>query len=196
MIIPNFKLADGTWAKYKQINRKTVWTKSGSVWNGINNRCNPNNAIQTIYAPEYIGCTMSENFKDFQFFVEWHMQQVGFNLKGYTIDKDSLVFGNKEYHEDKCVLIPQALNNFFIQHPNKNGLPQGVCFHIASLKYCANLNSFGKTKYLGCFETPELAHNAYLNGKVEESCIWLDKIKAGNIIVDSRVLERLQNYNS
>ena len=95
MIIDNFKLSDGKWAKYDQIKRKTIWTKSGSIWNNIRNRCNPNNKWQII-SPEYAGCSMSDNFKDFNFFVEWHIAQIGFGIEAYTIDKDILISGNKE----------------------------------------------------------------------------------------------------
>ena len=192
MIIPNFKSSDNIWAKYKQVNRKTIWTKSGSIWNGINNRCNPNNAIQKIYAPEYIGCTMSENFKDFQFFVEWHIKQVGFEFSGYTIDKDILIKGNKEYHESRCVLVPQALNNFFITHLNKKDLPQGVSYYSLSEKFRSTITSFGKCIHIGLYGTPQEAHNAYNKQKKIECARWMDLIKQGLIIVDSRVLERLQ----
>lgn len=194
MIIPNFKLINNNWAQYEIVQRKCNWTKSGSIWNSIRNRCNPNNKWQII-APEYVGCTMSDNFKDFNFFVEWHTAQIGFEIDGYTIDKDILFSGNKEYHEGKCILVPQALNNFFISHLNRHNLPQGVSYHSFSGKFRATMSSFGKCIHIGLYRTPQEAHVAYKEQKQIECAKWIDIIKQGLIIVDSRVLERLQNYN-
>lgn len=193
MIIDNFKTIDCKWAKYELIDRKTLWTRSGIVWNNIKNRCNPNNAWQKL-SPFYIGCTMSENFQDFQFFVEWHIQQIGFS-EAYTIDKDILIPGNKIYSEEYCVLVPQSLNNFFIVHPTSNGLPQGVSIHKQSGKYRASINSFGNSRHIGLFSSIELAATAYLEEKAKDALAWLYKISSENINIDPRVLVSLKHWN-
>lgn len=194
MILNNFKTTNGKWAKYSQDNCKTLWTRSGIVWNNIRNRCNPNNRWQEL-SPFYVGCTMSENFKDFQFFVEWHMQQIGFS-ESYTLDKDILVPGNKVYSEDNCVLVPQALNNFFIVHQPDNELPQGVSIHKQSGKYRASINSFGKTRHIGLFYSKELAATAYAEAKAKDALAWLNKILLEDIVIDPRVIISLRQWNS
>jgi hypothetical protein len=193
MIIDNFKKADGKWALYQIINRKTNWTRSGLVWNNMRKRCNPDNFEQASGSC-YVGCTMSENFKNFEFFVEWHQKQIGFGFSGYEIDKDILLDGNKEYHEDKCVLVPQALNSFFLVHPNKSGLPQGVNIHAQSGRFRATLTANQKSKHIGLFETSEEASVAYQNAKKQECKICLNRLYNNDFIVDIRVIERLQAH--
>lgn len=105
--VPNFKV-NGLWIAIAHSINLQSRTESGSVWYDMRNRCKINGSIQNRQ-PRYIGCTMSENFKDFQFFVEWHIKQIGFGLKDYQIDKDLLISGNKEYHEDKCVFIAKTV---------------------------------------------------------------------------------------
>ena len=193
MVIKNFKLLDGSWAQYEINNRKTIWTESGIVWNNIRNRCNPSNKWQKL-VPSYQGCTMSNNFKNFQFFVEWHMQQIGFGVEGYQIDKDILFEGNKEYHEDRCVIVPSALNAFFIRH-NNNGLPHGVSYHKASGKFRATMTSFGKAYHIGLYLTVEEAELAYNQQKKKEALKWVSFIKEFNIYLDKRVLIRLSEFS-
>jgi hypothetical protein len=46
------------------------------------------------------------------------------------------------------------------QRPNKTGY-KGVYFHAQNNCFTAQIIANGKTKHLGCFETPEDAHAAY-----------------------------------
>ena len=57
-----------------------------SLWKNMLRRCY---SVKTqSKQPTYIGCTVSDNFKDYSFFYKWVQQQVGFNLAGYQLDKD------------------------------------------------------------------------------------------------------------
>lgn len=81
-----------------------VTTKEYAIWQRL---------IQRAYnyefhkrSPTYVGCSMSENFKNFQFFAEWCNGQVGFGNKGWHLDKDILLKGNKEYSESFVCSFP------------------------------------------------------------------------------------------
>lgn len=189
MIIENFKLANGQWAPYEIIKRKTIWTKSGIVWNNMRNRCNPDN-VWNKDSP-YSSCRLGQSFLKYHDFVEWHIRQIGFDLN-YEIDKDILVEGNKTYSASTCILVPHGLNTFFIKHPDKNGLPFGVSFHKASGKFRATLTSFKKSKHLGLFLTKEEAYKAYMDGKSIEARIWHNQLSSGSIVIDPRVIVALE----
>jgi hypothetical protein len=51
------------------------------------------------------------------------------------------------------------------QRNNKTSNLIGASFHSGAGKFVASIGLKGKTKYLGLFETAELAHQAYLNAK-------------------------------
>jgi hypothetical protein len=61
---------------------------------------------------------------------------------------------NSENHE----------NRFEPQKNNKSGL-LGVCLHKAAGRWVAQIKKDGRRIYLGLHDTPELAHQAYLEAK-------------------------------
>jgi hypothetical protein len=194
MNIHNFKDADGKYQKYLITNRKTTWTVSGRVWNCMNNRCRPGGSVQKKQ-PAYIGCSTSVNFKDFHFFAGWHENQIGFGLDTYELDKDILIPGNKLYSEDRCVLVPSALNTFFSDSRAIRGAyPQGVVWHPQRRKFQAQIKIDNKNTYLGLFATVDLAASAYKEAKDSEAQRWYNRLVAGEFIVDPRVIEAIKNW--
>ena len=103
-------------------------TKEYSVWKSMLLRCY-SKSYQAKY-PTYLGCSVSENFKNFQFFAEWCQSQVGFGLKDYHLDKDILSgSSSKVYSEETCAFIPLRLNLVLQTKPSLNKeLPLGVVF--------------------------------------------------------------------
>lgn len=187
-VFENFKDSNGLWAKRSTINSERQFTKSGLVWRNMCNRCTYGGVHQAQF-PTYIGCTMSENFKDFQFFVEWHQEQIGFNEKNYHLDKDILIPGNKLYSEETCVLVPAALNAFFITSKvNQGAFPQGVCWHEQSARYVAQINISSKLKNIGRFRTVVEAKNAYDSAKRAETQRWIARLESKEFLVDIRVI--------
>lgn len=149
-------------------------------------------ALQAKY-PTYIGCTVSENFKNFQWFTEWCQHQTGYDLKGYQLDKDILVARNKVYSEDVCVFVPNAVNSLIIKRDAARGsLPVGVCLQKDSGKYVANCsNGKGKRIHLGYFENKETAFLAYKDFKENLVKAVADEYR---LSIDSRVYDALVSY--
>lgn len=190
MPIQDFKNSKGEWAKSSQIHGYQVYTKSRSLWKDIASRCKKGSYNQ-IKFPRYVGCSMSNNFKNFQFFAEWCQKQIGYCVEGYHIDKDLLTNGNKEYHEDKCVFIPASLNYFLCAaNAIRGDLPQGVS--LVEDKFRASISIDGKTTALGLFNSSKEASCAYKVAKEKEARRWVERLINSNSIVDSRVIDRLK----
>lgn len=59
--------------------------------------------------PTYIGVTCIEGWKDYQIFAKWWYSQINHD-KGFELDKDLLVEGNKIYSPETCCLLPTEIN--------------------------------------------------------------------------------------
>ena len=95
--------------------------------------------------PTYIGCTSSNNFKYYPYFKDWCNKQVGFGNKGWCLDKDILVKGNKLYSEDTCCFVPREINSLFALSGNARGLnPIGVQFNLEEGNYSGRCIVTGK----------------------------------------------------
>ena len=140
--------------------------------------------------PTYIGCSASENFKSYSYFHEWVQQQIGFGQKGFELDKDLIFKGNKLYSEETCLFLPRELNGLLPSCKTVRGvLPIGVSSHMD--RFRASCHTGSSSRYLGHFDTPEEAHNAYKQAK--ESYIKLQAEKWKDQI-DVRAYEALMRY--
>lgn len=64
---------------------------------------------------------------------------------------------------DNLRLATRTLNNANSKKPKNNTSGfKGVYWHAQRGKWCAGIRSNGKTRYLGLFPTPEMAHDAYV----------------------------------
>lgn len=162
-----------------------------SLWASMLCRCYSEKSL--VKNPTYSGCTVSDNFKNFQYFAEWCQSQIGFNFDGYTLDKDILIKGNKIYSEDTCFFVPRKINNFILTTKASRGdLPLGVCFHKQGNKFMAQCSDFnGLNKYLGLFATPEEAFQAY---KAYKESLAKEFAKAYIGKVDDKIINVLNNY--
>lgn len=183
-----------TKGKYKA-KENSVHTKEYKLWFAMLARCYSEDYQKR--QPTYIGCTVSENFKNFQFFAEWCNNQVGFGLEGWQLDKDILVKGNKVYSEDTCCFVPKVVNNLFTLSGKARGL-QPIGVHIddtgrSRKLYKAACTSFetGKYKNLGRYSSALEAHLVYKEYKEAQvklvANLWKDKI-------DIRVYNALMLY--
>lgn len=140
----------------------------------------------------YKGCSVSDNFRYFPNFKEWCTKQVGFGNKGWHLDKDILIKGNKEYSPETCCFVPPEVNTLILNRKASRGdNPIGVHFNKTQNKYQANCQVNGKLAFLGYYKTSEEAFNAYKKAKEayikEVAEEWRDSI-------DPRVYEALTNW--
>lgn len=183
---------NGLWVTRLSVGATRSYTKSGRVWLNMIQRCTLGSAAQNRQ-PSYIGCEASAMFKDFQSFVEWHCDQIGYDQDSYELDKDILVIDNKLYSEDTCVLVPSALNNFFVANNVRRGeYPIGVSYHKHTDKFQAQIRIECKKIYLGIYNSPQEAHAIYTLAKIAEIERWILRLTNGEYKVDKRVVEALK----
>lgn len=117
-----------------------------------------------IKNPTYKDCTVCEEWSNFQVYAEWHTSQKGYG-KGFDLDKDILIEGNKHYSPETCCLVPAQINRAFTEQTNKrSGLPKGVRKNISG-NYSVAVCSEGKQEYVGTFKAIEEASKAYSKAK-------------------------------
>lgn len=169
--------------------------KEYSLWTDMLLRCT-NKVL--LKRPTYEGATCSENFKSYTFFYEWCNQQKGFNEKDknsrkWSLDKDLLIRGNKCYSEDVCVFVPNRVNNLVTKCDSSRGeWPVGVHRDGAKGRFVSQCNNgTGKQKFLGCFNTPQEAFQAY---KTFKETLIKEVANEYKEMLDSRVYEALMNY--
>lgn len=114
--------------------------------------------------PTYVGVTVCNEWLYFGNFLEWVNREVGYggHKKGFALDKDLLIKGNKVYCPEACSFVPDAVNLLLGSNAAIRGsLPIGVSQMKKSGTYRARLKCWGAEKHLGSFKTPEEASAAY-----------------------------------
>lgn len=138
-------------------------------WRGMLDRCYGNTEKRK---KNYSDCIVAPEWHNFQNFCEWYKKQDTSWIPNGTIinlDKDLLCKDNKEYHPDKCIIVPQEINVFIIARDRDRGkYACGVTVDKRSGVFRAYVNIKGKVTYVGSFYTEEEARQAYLNAKKNE----------------------------
>lgn len=114
-------------------------TKVGNVWTNMLKRCyDPNNNAYHSYGGR--GVYVCEEWKCFQTFAEWYVNQTGHEYGNWELDKDILVEDNLVYGPDACALVPKELNSFFKRKwENHATNVVGVHLHKLTGKFFCNL---------------------------------------------------------
>lgn len=158
-----FGVGTNSGGKYKTVIDGKV-TKSYGTWY---------NMLRRAYCPKgharwptYIGCSVAEEWLEYQNFAQWFSNHE-YSDRGYHLDKDLLIPGNKIYAPDRCVFVPQQLNKLLTDHGNARGqYRQGVIFYKRrNSKFVARIVISGKQKRLGSFDTEQEAYHAYKEAK-------------------------------
>jgi hypothetical protein len=133
---------------------KSENTSRYNVWKDIFKRCYSEKNLDK--QPSYKGCTVAEEWYNFQNFARWYDQNY-YEVDGLksALDKDILIKGNKIYSPETCVFVPQRINQLFVKNDISRGnLPLGV--RVSGDRFLAVCK-----KYLGTFETIDDAFNKY-----------------------------------
>lgn len=133
--------------------------------------------------PTYRDVTVCNEWHSFMAFRKWWLVNY---REGWSLDKDLLVVGNREYGPDACVYVPQWLNSFTNTNGSLRGnLPIGTYLHKPTGKYQSNCNNpiTKKLHNLGTFTTPEAAHQAWLAYKLALA----EQLKPKMDAIDSRI---------
>ena len=164
-------------------------TKEYALWGAMLQRC----YSEKYHAkqPTYVGCSVSEMFKNFQQFAKWVVQQAGYGLTGWQLDKDLIYRGNKIYSENTCVFLPRNINMLLsVLAASRGNMPIGVSKGSGKFRAeCSNGSS--KTKHLGTFPTPELAFAAY---KIFKEALIKQRANEYKAQLDPRSYAALMSY--
>lgn len=149
--------------------------KAYTIWGAMIRRCY--NEAQQVRQPTYLGCTVVEEWHNYQNFAKWYEANY---VEGWDMDKDLLVTGNKVYSPDTCCFIPPEVNAFFTyDRVTKGSTPTGVSYRAERkspfIVTCFDADTGGKLNR--SFKTVEEALSLYKNKK-ELQARWLaDKYK-------------------
>lgn len=140
-------------------------TKEYQTWVGMIRRCyNPH---KTSKAESYKDCFVAEDWLYYPNFYKWLISQSNYkkwkNGTTWELDKDILYKGNRIYSKNTCCLVPSYINQIFKSSKENRGLlPIGVSIDKNGNYFAQCINSITNTnKYLGNFDTPESAFEAY-----------------------------------
>lgn len=130
-------------------------TKVYKVWQAMLSRSYSTKVC--LKYPSYKDCTVCKEWLNFQNFAEWFNEHY---IEDFELDKDVLVKGNKTYSPETCCFIPHRINSLTLNVKNKRGLyPIGVSKQRN--KYQALITIHKQRKYIGIYDNPVLAFNAY-----------------------------------
>ncbi len=163
---------DADYTVRRKINGVNVNCPFYESWSNMLKRCY-SKTYQSRKAT-YIGCTVSDEWFRFMAFREWMISQ---EWKGNHLDKDLIFQGNKIYSADKCVFISPQLNTFTTDSASARGQwPIGVSWRENLGKFISQCrNPFNsKREFLGVFDCPEDAHEAWMARKHQHACRYAE----------------------
>lgn len=137
------------------------------IWYAMLGRCYMDDSQRGAGNRHYSGCTVSEEWLNFQEFAAWYVDNY---VVGFHLDKDILYPGNKIYSKETCGFVPVAINVCLSHTRRKNrtyDLPTGVSFCSVNKKYQSTISLNGRSVSLGLFLSQESARAAYLKKKKE-----------------------------
>lgn len=135
--------------------------------------------------------TRMRNYSDCTLYNDWYLLS-NFHgwfyanwIKGWYLDKDILIKGNREYGPDTCRFIPDYLNTLLTDCAAARGeWPIGV-YKINDptrkiikrfMSRCCDA-TIGKRLFLGTFNTPEEAHKAWQKEKINQINKAIDRFR-------------------
>lgn len=141
--------------------------------------------------PTYIGCSIFEEWLNFQNFAPWFYENFKYEyMKGWELDKDILIKGNKHYSPETCCFVPKEINSLFTKRQNHRGqYPIGVKKNCK--KFSASCMIDNKDTPLGTRSTPEEAFYLYKPAKEKEIKRIADKWRGQ---ITEKCYQAMYNY--
>lgn len=165
-------------------------SKAYALWVGMIKRCYA--ASNHIRNPSYKGCTVHEDWHNFQNFAEWLDNHECYDVN-HQLDKDIISKGNKVYSSENCTLVPQEINKLLITRAAKRGeYLIGVSLVKSTGKFVAQMSANGSVERIGLFSTEIDAHRAYVIAK--EAYVKVRAMEYKDRI-EPRVFEALMNWS-
>lgn len=148
--------------KYKtKVNK--VRTPEYEAWKGMLRRAYCEK--RSVKHPSYEGVTVDERWHNFQVFAEWWNNEPNSGRKGFALDKDLRIFGNKQYSPEACSYVPTRINNLLTDSARIRGdYPQGVTAYKNCYAARLKMNT-GKHVMIGLYNSVDEAYNAYKYAK-------------------------------
>jgi len=169
-----------------------VSNKSYKTWLNIFVRLYSKNKL--IKNPTYKDVTICEEWHNFQNFAKWFQDNYKpETMDGWHLDKDILIKGNKVYSPETCCFVPYEINVLFTKRQHNRGdYPIGVFYKTKNKKFSTKVTK-GNTicGYLGLFDTPKEAFEAYKTAKEAYIKEVADKWKD---LIDLKVYQALYAY--
>lgn len=120
--------------------------------------------------PTYDGCCVSREWQKYSNFKKWYDKNY---VRGWCLDKDLLVPGNKEYHPDKCCYLPNEINVFLANKRMHGNNSQPGVYLTKSGNYAVNVCG----KRVGTYLCIDQAINAYNEHRRKKALELADKWK-------------------
>lgn len=159
-----------------------------TVWKQVLERCFNENYKKKH--PTYQNCTLNDDWVNFQNFAEWYWTQKGAGIRGWHLDKDLIIKGNKEYGPHTCILLPQDINKALkLSMMGTKTTPVGTHQRPNGVFVVGLVGR--SSKYVGSFSTDTEAFKAYKHAKENYLKSLAEKYKD---MVDIKVYEALYNF--
>lgn len=169
--------------------RKLLWTcPFYSTWMNMLKRCFSDKEKEKY--PTYKDVTCCKDWLVFSNFKQWMETQ---DWQGKQLDKDIIFTNSKVYSPETCAFVSGVTNSFVTASDATRGnFPLGVSWHKVAKKFIAQCcNPFTKkNEYLGRFNCPKEAHEAWRKRKHELAHLIAE------LETDSRVKEALKKRYS
>lgn len=148
-------------------------TRAYAVWHEMIRRCYISDGNNVSYK----GCTVCEEWHNFQNFAEWFYENYPSDGLSYDLDKDMKVIGNKTYSPSSCWFIKENVNSFVIDCLGSRGSSMIGSSYVKRLNkyqsYCNNQIT-GNLEYLGVFYVELDAHLRWRKRKSEIASMLID----------------------
>ena len=116
--------------------------------------------------PSYEEVTVCDEWLSFSNFARWFERN---SVKGFDLDKDIKIKGNKVYSPVTCLFVHNSVNKLLISRSTLKGIyPDGVCIDKRTGKFRARVTIDGVRVYLGDFIDMIDASDAYIKAKNKE----------------------------